>query len=105
DDWKKLNGRVFRLKGFANVKLSGKTAVYTGNELKKSMQKIQWASKPNIRVELVVPDGDRVVIRKGVAEPAMTRLRPGAVIQMERMGFGRVDAVEKNRVVVYWGHK
>lgn len=105
DDYARLEGGEFRLKGLANVKLDGKQASYVGNELARDMQKVQWVSVPNVSVELVVPEGERLVIRKGMGEQAMSGLKPGSLIQMERVGFGRVDAVEKGRVVLYWAHK
>jgi len=105
DDWKKLKGKTFRLKGLANIKLTGRSGTYTGNEIKKTMQKIHWVSKPSLNVELIVPEGDKLVSRKGIGEPAMAKLKPGDLIQLERVGFGKVDSVERGKVRICWTHK
>lgn len=105
DDWKKLKGKTIRLKGFANVKLIGKTGRYAGDDIKKTMKKVQWTSRPGIDVELAVPEGDKIVVRKGVGEPSMSKLKAGDIIQLERVGFGIVDAVNKGTVSIRWTHK
>ncbi len=94
-DVRQLKGKPFRLKGFGNVFLKGKTATYMGNELVHDMPKIQWASRPHIHVTVMAPDGPW----KGVGEPAMADLKPGQLIQMERIGFARVD---RSRPLVLW---
>jgi len=105
EDKKQLKGKTFRLKGLANVRLSGRTGKYAGDDIKKSMQKIQWVSKPNLAVELSVPEKGRLVLNKGVGEIAMKRLRPGDIIQLERVGFCRVEGVNKDGVRLLWTHK
>jgi glutamyl-tRNA synthetase len=105
DDWKSLKGKILRLKGLANVKLAGKTGKYAGDEIKKTMKKIQWTSRPGIDVKLAVPEGDRIIIRKGVGEPSLAKLRIGDIIQLERVGFGIVDRVDKDAVKLHWTHK
>lgn len=99
EDFEKFKGKEVRLKGMGNVKL-GKTAEYTGNKIKREMQKIQWVSEPNVRVEILTPEKTLT----GLGEPEMKKLKTGEIIQMERTGFGRVDGV-KEKVTVCFAHK
>ena len=64
------------------------------------MQKIQWVSEPNVRVEILTPEKTLT----GLGEPEMKKLKTGEIIQMERIGFGRVDSV-KEKVTVCFAHK
>ncbi|RLI95876.1 MAG: glutamate--tRNA ligase, partial [Candidatus Aenigmatarchaeota archaeon] len=105
DDWKALKGKEFRLKGLANIKLSVRSGNYTGNELKRSMKKIQWVSRKPVDVELTYPDGDKLKIWKGLGETAMNRLKPGEIIQMERIGFAIVESNKSGRLKLLWTHK
>jgi hypothetical protein len=65
------------------------------------MQKVHWVSEPNIRVKIVTPE--KTI--KGLGEPNLARLKPGALIQMERMGFGRIDKISQKEVVIFFAHK
>lgn len=100
-DFKALGGKEIRLKGLFNVKLVSNMAVYTGDEIVTSMPKIQWVSEPNVEVVVVKPEGKA----KGLGEPAMKKLKLGKMIQMERVGFGRIDSKNRNRVTLYFAHK
>jgi glutamyl-tRNA synthetase len=99
-DFRNLKGKVFRLKGLYNVSLVRKTR-YVSNEVLKDMPKIQWVSEPNVKVKIVGKDMNS----EGIGEQEMANLRPGALIQMERIGFGRVDANSRKEVIVYFAHK
>ncbi len=100
-DWKAFHGKEIRLKGLGNIRLKLKDGFYTDNRIEQSMQKIQWVSVPNVQVEILKPDGTE----KGIGEPAMAKLKKGDIIQMERIGFGRIDSKTKNRIVVAFAHK
>ncbi len=76
-------------------------AVYTGDEVVTDMPKIQWVSEPNISVEAVKPEGKA----KGIGELSMRKLKPDEIIQMERIGFAKVDSKNRSRVTVYFAHK
>jgi len=99
-DFKKLQGTPARLIGLGNFTL-GKKSRYLGNEISHGMQKIQFVSVPNVPVELLMPDGTKLA---GLGEPEMGRLRMGDVIQMNRVGFARVDAAGK-KVALVFAHK
>ncbi|UCD02685.1 MAG: glutamate--tRNA ligase [Candidatus Aenigmatarchaeota archaeon] len=100
EDFRHLLGKTVRLKGLGNIKL-GKKSKYLGNEIVTDMPKIQWVSKPHVRVSLKSPDGPK----KAIGEINLKNLKTGALIQMERIGFGRVDSVKGNDVTVYFAHR
>ncbi len=100
EDFRHHKGKSVRLKGLGNISL-GKKSAYEGNELVQSMPKIQWVSAPHVEVELATPEGTR----KGIAEPALGKLKPGALVQMERIGFGRIDSVKGSKVTVCFCHR
>jgi glutamyl-tRNA synthetase len=100
NDWRRLQGKTIRLKGLGNIKL-GKTSEYAGNSIVSAMPKIQWVSEPNVDVELFTPKGRL----KCLGEANLKKLKPGTLIQMERVGFGRVDSVSSKKVVVYFAHR
>ncbi len=99
-DFEKFKGSVIRLKGLCNVSLVRK-AKCMGDEVMKDMQKLQWVSEPHVKVAIVTKDG----MLRGIGEPEMARLKPDSVIQMERIGFGRVDANDGGEIVIYFAHK
>jgi len=101
EDFANLKEKVFRLKGLGNIHLRGKEGFYAGNEIARDMQKIQWVSKPNVRVTVIGPE-KRL---GGLGEPNLAKLKPGTLIQMERIGFGRVEKATPKEVVVYFAHK
>jgi glutamyl-tRNA synthetase len=101
EDFSSLNDKVFRLKSLGNIHLRGKEGYYTGNEIVREMQKIQWVSKPNVTVRIVTPEK----IIKGLGEQNLARLKPGDLIQMERIGFGRIDRIVKGDVTIFFAHK
>ena len=97
-------GQIFRLKDLMNVKLSSLGpplgADFQSFEL-ADVPKIQWVSAKAVEVEVIKPDNSR---ERGLAEPAVAELGVGEVVQFERYGFVRVDAVKPKLVVVY-GHR
>ncbi len=97
-------GQIFRLKDLMNVELSSlgppPEADFRGLEL-ADVPKVQWVSAKAIEVEVIKPDNSR---EHGLAEPAVADLKVGEVVQFERYGFVRIDAVKPKLVVVY-GHR
>jgi len=97
-------GQIFRLKDLMNVELSSlgppPEADFRGLEL-ADVPKVQWVSAKTIEVEVIKPDNSR---EHGLAEPAVADLKVGEVVQFERYGFVRIDAVEPKLVAVY-GHR
>jgi glutamyl-tRNA synthetase len=97
-------GDIFRLKDLMNVKLISK-----GKELNAEflgfgviqVPKIQWTSRGALPMEIVMPDASTV---KGVVEPAIAGAGAGAIVQLERFGFARVEKLGP-KVVAVFGHK
>jgi len=95
----------FRLKDLYNVKIKDKkngvyTGIFTGKELKKDSEKIQWVTDDHVKVRVLVPhqlfvngeyNPDSLEIVEGVAEGAVRDLPVDEVIQFERFGFCRID--------------
>ncbi|MBI4173678.1 MAG: glutamate--tRNA ligase [Candidatus Aenigmarchaeota archaeon] len=102
-DFQALAGKEFRLIGIGNFRLSGRKAVYTGDAIQKEMRKLQFVSSPCPKLTLLTPDGPL----EGVAEPAMLGLPHGTLVHMLRIGFGRIDFVDKKngKVTIAFAHK
>ena len=97
-------GQLFRLKDLMNVKLTVKRRVLEAEFHSLEVNegpKLQWVSGGAVEVDVIKPDNTTV---RGLAEPAVTGLQPGTIVQFERYGFVRVDAVRPRLVVVY-GHR
>ena len=99
EDAKRFQKKVVRLKNLFNVKLDKKTLTYRGDEVVQAMPKLQWVSTPNRKLELVMPD--RTI--KGLIESSAASLRKGDLIQMERIGYARVERKSPMRVI--WAHR
>ncbi|MFH0956550.1 MAG: glutamate--tRNA ligase, partial [Candidatus Aenigmatarchaeota archaeon] len=95
DDFRHLEGKTVRLMGLGNMKL-GKKSEYAGNEIAHGMQKIQWTSRPGVELSLLTPEGKK----EGLGEPGLAKLAIGTMIQLERIGFGRVDSVDGSKVTI-----
>jgi glutamyl-tRNA synthetase len=100
EDFEKLKNKEIRLIGLFNIKLD-KKSTYTGNKIIKEMQKIQWVSEPCVRVKIVKPD----CTLNGFGEKSMELLKINDIIQMERVGFGRVDEKGIGKITIYFAHK
>ncbi len=93
-------GEVVRLKDLLNFKLSSREpleAEFAGFEL-RDVPKIQWVSAGAIEAGVMKPDGSR---EGGLAEPEVANLKVGEVIQFERYGFVRIDAVKPKLLAIY----
>lgn len=97
EDYKNLQGKNVRLIGLFNIKLKDRKAVYTGNEILKGMQKIQFVSTPNVKINIIRPDSKL----SGIGEPELKKLKLGSIVQFERIGFARFDC-KKNNIYEFW---
>jgi glutamyl-tRNA synthetase len=109
-------GRL-RLMGLFNVQVEEVDEVayarYVGDELIDP--KVQWVpAKHFVKVRLLKPerlfrDGEvdegSLKVEEGVGEEACSSLRPGSLIQFERVGFARVDSVEPGGLVAVFSHR
>jgi len=108
DDTEKLElGSVIRLKDFCNIEitslspLQAKLSDISLEALKKAKAKIiHWAPLDGINVKVRGPEGDI----NGIGEHGIaTEL--DRIVQFERFGFCRIDAVDEEEVVAYFAHK
>jgi glutamyl-tRNA synthetase len=100
NDYENLKGRTVGLIGLGTIKLS-KESQFGEKQIPHELQKIQWVSKPNVRIDIVMPDGST---KKGIGEVNMKKLKVDQMIQLVRVGFCRVDKVNKD-IVLYYAHK
>ncbi|MCY3411898.1 MAG: hypothetical protein INQ03_09740 [Candidatus Heimdallarchaeota archaeon] len=98
-------GDIIRLKDLFNVKIItiGKQlkAVFAGNTIEARMPKIQWVSKQGVKGELLVPDllekvkneinEDSLYTISGLFEPAVKSISWDDIVQLERVGFARLQ--------------
>ena len=64
---------------------------------------IHWLPKSRelVPVEVLMPDGKSST---GLGEPGLRSLKKGAIIQLERFGFCRLDETYKSKLVFWFGH-
>lgn len=100
-------GSKIRLKDLGNVEiisLSPLKAKYIDNSMdtvkKEKMKIIHWAPVDGVKVTVLGPDGNY----SGTGEPLITK-ELDKVVQFERFGFCRVDAVNGDEVTAYFAHK
>lgn len=63
---------------------------------------VNWLPAEDTRAcSVVMPDG---TMREGLVETALARAPAGAIVQLERFGFCRVDSQEPSRTVVWFAH-
>jgi len=64
---------------------------------------IQWVpSQNNVVAQVTLPDA---TIIRGLAESGLKSERPGAIIQLVRIGFCRVDQVTDNLISLWFAHQ
>jgi len=78
-----------------------KDANFISPDIKFESQKIQWVPERNVKIKVVMPDGST---KEGIAEKNVARLKVNQLVQLVRIGFCRVDKVDKD-IVLYYSHK
>ncbi|MEW6592668.1 MAG: glutamate--tRNA ligase [Candidatus Hadarchaeota archaeon] len=94
-------GDIFRLKDLMNVKLAFKDGALEADFVSLTVAdvpKFQWASAGAVGVEVTHPDGR---VEPGLAEPAVTDVQPGTLVQFERYGFARIESVGPKVKAIY----
>ena len=103
-----LKDGPLRLKDLANVAVQGDAARFEGNDLAWVKQTrapiVQWVPREGaVPTTLVMPDATEV---HGVSEPLLAKAPVGAHVQLERVGFARVDAHGPDGSLrLYYTHK
>lgn len=95
-------GKV-RLKDLCNVKYDG-NATYDGDSvavLKQGVKAVQWVGADGIKADLLMPDGS---IRAGLIESSIIQ-ESGSMVQLERIGFAKIEDKESDRVSMVFAHR
>jgi glutamyl-tRNA synthetase len=100
NDLKKFKNQEIGLINLFSIK-TDVDSKFTSNEIKFESQKIHWVSEPNVKVKIVMPDGN---VKEAIGEINMKKLKEDDLIQLVRIGFCRVDKVNKD-IVLYYAHK
>lgn len=106
---------VLRLMEFANIRfLKEETngilyAEFIGGDIesakKLGAQIVQWVPVEHcIRVDLLRAEGAKLKRFRCIGENALKLLSVGEVIQMVRVGFGRIDAIKEDRALIIFTH-
>ena len=99
-------GGMLRLKDLFNIRMTGEaTAEYAGESLAEARKEkapiIQWLPAENAApCSLLTPEG----MQDGFAEPEVLGYA-GKIVQFERVGFAKIDAVENGKAVAYHTHR
>ncbi len=101
EDFEKLKGKDVRLIDLFNVKLDKKAAYSKNQGFGFDTKKLQWVAEDCVNVKIISPDGEK----EGLGEKSLLKLKENDMIQMLRVGFGRIDKVEKDSVTLYFAHK
>lgn len=99
-DMDKFRGRRIGLMNLYSVEL-GENAKFAGEKIEMDDPKLHWASEPNARVTVVMPDGSSL---RAIAEPDIEKAKPDDMVQLVRFGFCRVGKAGKD-TVLYFAHK
>lgn len=100
---------MVRLKDLFNIEMTGEgtdiSACFAGDSLADARARkapiIQWLpAGAGVPCTLVTPDGDRA----GMCEPRVAA-ELGQVVQFERVGFARIDAVSAEGIIAYFTHR
>jgi len=109
----KKNGFV-RLMEFTNIKF----IEYKDNEIiaeniggdvdqakKLGAQIIHWVPVDNaVKVRLIIGEKLRLLKLVGLGEEVLKHLNIGEIVQMVRIGFGRIDSIGRNIVTIIYAH-
>lgn len=99
-DYESFHGQEVGLINLFSIRL-GRNSVMTSKDVKYEIQKIHWVSEPNIKLKVVMPDGN---IINAIGEPNIKKLKKGSLIQLQRIGFAKVDKTGRE-TVLYFAHK
>lgn len=99
-------GGMLRLKDLFNIRLTSQTsAEYAGDSLADARREkaaiIQWLPADHaVPCSLLTPDG----MQEGFAEPNVLEYS-GKIVQFERVGFAKIDAVIDGKAIAYHTHR
>jgi glutamyl-tRNA synthetase len=101
--------RAVRLMSLFNIKAKLLNGEATGQFLSEGAANVdeapivQWVpSRENVPVEVVLPDA---TTQAGLAETGLKAEHVGSILQFVRYGFGRIDKVSSEKIIVYFAHQ
>ncbi len=92
-----------RLKDLCNIDF-GLPAKYAGNDvsvLRHGTKAVQWVGSDGVQAELLMPDGS---VRSGMIEPSIVS-ETGSTVQLERIGFAKIEKKADDRVTLVYAHR
>jgi len=100
-------GEVLRLMDAVNITFQDGQAQYHSEGLDEAREAkariVQWVPATNaVKTEMVMPD---VTILSGYAEESISTIKVDDVVQMERIGFARLDQINDSMLRFYYAHK
>ena len=104
---KRLKAKYFRLMHLFNVEIKGSKFLYHSTEVDEKLKAkiIHWLPadsenlKKLVKAEILMPD---IKIIKGFAEQDISKQKVDDIIQFERFGFCRLDAIDKKKTCKFW---
>ena len=105
-DIKNNQNKVLRLMDAVNIFL-GEEVTYHSSSLEDAREEkariVHWVPESSNReVEVVMSDASH---QKGFIEPSTNELNVGDVVQLERVGFARLDSIKDGKLTFYYAHK
>jgi len=110
-------GDVFRLKELFNVKIIKKNkdifCEYAGDKLIPDSLKIQWTTDEYLNSIVLIPhllfinnnyNSDSLEKVYGFTEKAISEIKNGEIVQLERFGFARIEK-DEDKIIGYFTHK
>jgi len=100
--------KLYRLMDCLNFKKKARELIFEGEDYMSYKEKgeaiMHWlpVSKDLVKVELLMPDNTLV---KGLGEAGMSKLKAGAIIQLERVGFCRLDKISGKTLKFWFTHR
>jgi len=99
EDFEKMRGKNVALIGMFTIKLD-EISSFVSNEVPQEIPKIHWVSTPNVRIKIIMPNGNE---KEAIAEISVKELKEGDLVQFYRVGFCRLD--DKKTLTFYFTHK
>ncbi len=111
DDFLNLEeNKLHRLMDCMNFKIKDKNFIFISKgyeEFKDHGNRIiHWlpAGKDLVNAEVVFPDDEKTV-KQGLGEKGLDKLKVGNIVQLERIGFARLDKKSKDKLTFYFAHR